>query len=108
MPNFLARPTPERIQKILDATDWKGYNQKVNFHLQKPNCPPYDGGALCGHWQGWIWHGRVMYPQGEDGERIYTKELRQLEPRLRLSDIQNVLEELNNCSIAQALVHRYL
>lgn len=91
MPTKSQPPTEARIREIIASTDWTHYDLRVNFHNQKPHCPPYDGNYLCGHWSSWIIQGRALYPDTPEGESAYIAELQEAEPRLKINDLRRTL-----------------
>jgi hypothetical protein len=92
------------VQKALGFLNSKDYQRRVRFKLQKPDCPPYDGGWLCGYWGGWIFSNRGLHPDTPAGRKAYIEELKKIEPRLKLKDIRRVLNEIDESPIARELV----
>ena len=75
----------------ISSIDFDSFVGEVEWSLQRPKCPTYEGSSLCSYWRSWIAQGRGFYSNDKEGEREYTNVLKEKAPGLRLLDIRRVL-----------------
>lgn len=87
--------TVEEIDAILKRTDWEGFYAKLDWLRKKPECAPYENNTLCGFWESWIYSGRRLYHDTEEGLAEFVKDVTMEESRLNAQDIVQVIRSLN-------------
>ncbi len=83
--------TAEKVQRILNETNWAEYGEKVAWSLRAPKCYLYDGRVLCSYWKEWITSGRELYSQTIEGEKEFVEDARGKNPDISLKLVREVL-----------------